>query len=228
MVLDAIIENAYIPLYGITVAVALFRYRKYFYTPLKYLPILFAYTFFNELLGFLILNNEEFSLFANDRYSFYNMVIYNIYSIFFYLYFLYLYWCYLENTKARTFIRYSAILFLLVVFINPLFQDFMMRSQLYSYLLGGFLLIICSILYLIQLRDPARTFSVSRDLLFWLSLGLLIFYLGYLPIKIIRHSSIINDMEIAIIVRRIHLSLIVIMYSCFIIGFLRMRRRLSK
>ncbi|MEK6154639.1 hypothetical protein WIW50_15330 [Flavobacteriaceae bacterium 3-367] len=209
-------------------AVALLRYRKYYYTPLKYLPILFAYTFFNELLGFLLLNNEEFSLFANDRYSFYNMVIYNIYSIFFYLYFLYLYWCYIENAKAKAFIRYSGIFFLLVALINPFFQDFMIRSQLYSYLVGGFLLIICSVLYLIQLRDPGRTFSLSRDLLFWLSLGLLIFYLGYLPIKIIKNSSIINDMGVAIMARRIHLSLILIMYSCFIIGFLRMRRRLSQ
>lgn len=225
--LNVILENSFVPLYGIAALLSLYRYRKYFNTPLKYLPILFAYTFFNELLGIIILKNEHFSLFAGKQYSYYNMVIYNIYSIIFYLYFFYVFRFYIENRKIKKIIGYGSILFLGVAFINPFFYDFIKEAQTYTYVFGGLMLICCSFSYFVQLRDPARVFSINKDLLFWLSLGLFTFYMGYLPIKVHRYFNAINGLSEYIHLRKIHLTLIIIMYSCFIIGFIRMRRRLT-
>ena len=226
--LNKFLENSFVPLYAITALLALVKYPKYYTTSLKYLPIIFAYTFFNELLGILILRNEEFSLFMNDRYSYYNVVIYNIYSIIFYLYFYYVFWDHLQNEKHKALVLRAGLLFIIVSIINPIFQNFMLEAQVYTYVVGALILLTCIVLYLLQLKKSGPTYSLKRDLLAWLSLGLSIFYIGYLPIKINRHYNAIHGLSEYVHLRKIHLSLILVMYTCFIIGFLRMRRRLSK
>lgn len=224
--MDTFMENSYIPLYGITAVLSLYKYRKYFNTSLKYLPILFIYTFFNELLGELISEYELFSLFQKSLYITYNVIIYNIYNVIFYLYFYYIFWNSLVNEKQKRIIVYGGIIFLLIAVINPFFENFMIEAQTFTYVFGGIVLLLCTIFYFVQLRDPNRVFSINRDLLFWLSVGLFIFYSGYLPIKVDRYFNTIYDLRY-LYLRKIHLSLIIIMYTCFIIGFVRMRRRLT-
>src|SRR5665811_588980 len=123
---DIFILNAYIPIYGITLLVSLYRYPKYYDSKLNYLPILFIYTFLNELLGKLITNYEEFSLVSSDTYSDYNWLIFNIYTIVFYLYFYYIFWCYVESKRRKRIIFYGAILFLTVTITNAFLQKFSM------------------------------------------------------------------------------------------------------
>lgn len=226
--LDVLLENTFVPIYGVALVVALIYYPKYYNTPLKYLPILFVYTFLNELLGVLIYRYDLFSLFVNDIYSYYTWVIYNIYNIVFYLYFYYVFWCFIENENHKKFIGFGGIFFIVVSLINPFFQNFLIESQVFAYVVGGLALLLCTLLYFLQLCGVPKTFYVSRDILFWLSIGLSIFYVGYLPIKIVRYFNAAHGFNEFVHLRKIHLSLILIMYVCFIIGFLRMRRILSK
>ena len=80
-------DHYYIPLYFLTWVISVIRYRRYFDTPLKFFPILIIYTFFTELLGYFIKYNDEFQFFSDARYSWHNVVIFNIYQLVFFLFF---------------------------------------------------------------------------------------------------------------------------------------------
>ena len=67
----------------------------------------------------------------------------------------------------------------------------------------------------------------NQNILLWIGLGILIFTLGYLPIKLSKHFYHDFSMDTYIWLRRIHLSLVLIMYSCFIIGFIKMKKRIK-
>ncbi|SDM23235.1 hypothetical protein [Kriegella aquimaris] len=224
--LDLILENSFIPFYGITLILSISRYSKYYDTPLKYLPIIVLYTFLNEILGYFVLNYEEYALIFDDAYDSYTVVIYNIYNVFFYCYFFYLFWSYIESKKHRDIILIGGIVFLIVAAINPFFQNILIENQVLTYVVGGLILILSVLFYLIQARSEKNNLKLRNNILGWLSAGLLIFYSGYIPIKIYRYINSLNGVGEASYVRRIQLSLIAAMYLCFIIGLLRMKRRL--
>lgn len=225
---DIFLQNSYIPIYGVTLLLSLYKYPKYFDSKLKYLPIIFIYTFLNELLGRIIRNYEEFRLISNEVYSDYNWLIFNVYTIIFYLYFYYIFWSHFEIKISRKIIYWGAILFLVVSMINSFIQNFNMIPQVYGYVFGGLILIYCLILYFKKFFSLQKDFAFKEDILFWLSVGLLIFYVGYLPIKVIRYVHTMDGLVSPPLVKRIHLLLIIISYSCFIIGFIRMKKRFSK
>lgn len=226
--LKLFLENSYLPLYGITFLLSLYRYPKYFDTKLKYLPIIFIYTFLNEILGGLIKYYPEYRFFGSDSLAFYNMVIYNIYSVIFYLYFFFIYKFYIENESIKKKIQYASILFLVVATINPFFQDFVASAQTGTYVFGGLVILGCTACYFIQLFATKTGLRWKNNLLFWISLGLTVFYIGYLPIKIMRQVHVINGTFEGPNARLIQYALIIAMYSCIIIGFIRMRRPLPK
>lgn len=223
---DTFLENSFLPLYGATVLLSFIRYPKYYDTPLKYLPILLLYTLLNEILGYIISTNEAYALVFDEAYSTYTVAIYNVYNILFFSYFYYLFWCYLTKKAHRNVVFWGAIVFLFSAFINPFFQSFMLGNQIHAYFVGAVVLITAIILYWKQIGRAMPWSVLKKNVLFWLSLGLFVFYVGYLPIRINRHFHIINQTSEANYVRRIHLLLIIVMYVCFIVGFLNMRRRL--
>jgi len=207
---------------------ALIMYPRYFDTPLKYFPILLMYTFLNELLGAIIRKNDLYNFVWSDFYSTYNVIIYNIYNIVFFLYFYYVFWSYTMNEKYKNFIVIGSILFLITTAINWFVQSYMFEAQAYTYVVGTVILVCCILFYFMDLRSRLGAWFFKQDLLSWISLGILIFYIGYLPIKISRYYNTINGLTEEPYVRRIQILLVLLMYSCFIIGFLRMRRRLPK
>lgn len=219
--LDTILSNSFVVIYAITLVLALVRYGKYYETPLQYFPILLLYTLLNEILGLVVVRYDYFDLSFEANYENYNVVIYAIYNIIFYLYFYYLFWNYAESKRLKRQIFFIGILFCSVALFNMFIQDITTEHQIISYLFGGITLIYLSISHL-------RKVSISvekKDILFWICIGLLIFLLGYLPIKVIRYLKIegINYM----LIWRMHILLILAMYFCFIVGFVRMREKLK-
>jgi hypothetical protein len=93
-----------------------------------------------------------------------------------------------------------------------------------TYFTGAILLIVSIILYFKHLRFANGSWFVQSNLLSWLSIGILIFLAGYLPIIILGHFNIVAGEDYQII-RRFHLLLILVMYCCFIVGFIKVRRK---
>lgn len=225
---DSVIENLFVALYGVTLILSLYRYPKYFDTKLKYLPILFLYTFLNEFLGGIIRSYEEFSIISKEIYQDYNWLIYNLYMVIFYLYFYYIFHSYVESKRQKANIFYGTIFFVIACMVNAFVEDFSKMPQTYSYVIGGLVLLYCIYLFFKKFFALENDFKIKENILFWLSSGLLLFYVGYLPIKIIRHIHTTQGITPEPIVKRVHLLLIIFSYSLFIIGFLRMKKRLIK
>lgn len=225
--LDTFLENSFLYFYGLVILLALFRYSKFFDTPLKYLPILLMYTFLTELLGTIIKSNTDLNPLISGFYSNYTLVFYNTYNFIFFLYFFYIFWSFISSEKYRKNIVILSISFIIISLINPFFQNYILKSQFYAYSYGGLVLIYCIILYLKENNKILRSKFAKQSLLFWISIGLLIFYAGYIPIKTYYSFSSFENKELFYNLRRIHLSLICIMYSCFIYGFIQMKGKLK-
>ncbi len=224
-ILDTILENACLPLYALTLLIALIKYPKYYSTPIKYFPILLMYTFLTELLGYFTKHYEVFHISIFTAFVKHNVIIYNIYNIIFFNYFFYVYWSYIENKKYKNFILLTGIFFMITSLINPFFQSFKLEAQVYSYLAGAFAILICIILFFWEHGHTSKKLDYGLTGIQWISIGLLIFYLGYAPIKVSRFYNFTYQLNEYIHLRKIHLSLIVMMYISFIIGFLRMKRK---
>lgn len=226
-IVRSFLEMAYVPLYAVTLIVAIWRYPKYFDTPLKFLPILFLYTFLNELLGNLIISDENIALIFSAPTD--NNVIYNLYTIISYLYYYYIFWSFSKDDTFRKNILYGALVFLISCVINVFFQGFIaFGSQTLAYVVGGCVLLYCTICYLWHFYSIPEKFALKQNIIYWLSLGLSVFYMIYLPIKILRYYHSIHRLSEGYYVRSVHLSLILIAYTIYIIGFIKMKRPLGK
>lgn len=224
-VLDTILENASEPLYAVALLMALVRYPKYYSSPLKYFPVLLMYTFLTELLGYFTKNYEVFHISIFTSIVNHNVIIYNIYNLVFFTYFYYVYWSYIESKRYKNFILYGGLFFLIISFINLFLQNFKLESQMYSYMAGALILLMCIILFFREQYHTSKKLDYRFTGIKWISIGLLIFYMGYVPIKASRFYYYLNQLNEYVHLRRIHLMLIILMYICFIIGFLRMKRK---
>ena len=222
--IDIFLEYAFVPLYGITVVVALWRYPRYFDSVFKYLPILLTYNFLNEVLGAFIKYYDEFDFVFKDVLTYNNWIIYNIYDIIFYLYFFYVYWLSINRSNTRKFIITGASLFIVAAIANPFIADFATRFQMVSYFTGAFVLMATILMYFQYSVSKTGIWFTKNNLLSWLSLGIFIFLAGYIPLIILGHFEIVPRENYQII-RRLHLILIIIMYGCLIAGFLKMSKK---
>ena len=221
VILDFIENNYFVIVYGITWFISAITYKKYFDTLLKYFPIIIAYTFFNELLGGLIANNDNYQIVFEKTDTVYNYIIYNLYHFSFFLYFYILYQKVIINLIQKNYIKYGIYFFVLINIINIIFQNPLINFFIFPYLFGVIFLIYCLIIYFKQTLKTYTMDLLKYNLLFWVSLGLLVFHIIYLPLKIFREFKY----ELYIPFRHFHLSMIVLMYVIFSIGFIVCKRK---
>ena len=214
-------ENYFLVFYALAFALSLLRYNRYFDSLLKYFPIIIAYTLISEFLGYFIRVNDNLQIIYIEGYSFYNQLIFNIFDIVFFLYFFYVFSNALINLRFKNWIKYGAVLFIISSIINPFFQDFLLFPQLIASTVGSIVLIISILLYLFGKKSIANVTN-HQNLLFWISIGLLLFYSFYPFILLIGYFDygLYQKLHMLTI---LHV-LIAVMYSCFILGFIFMKR----
>ena len=204
---------------------SVFRYPLYFDTVLKYLPILISYALLCEVLGFSINEFESFQIIYKAQYSNYNAIIFNIFDIVFYLYFCYVFWKTFRKPVNKSLPKYGAVLFLVASLINPLVHDMLLYPQYYAILVGSIVLLACAGRYLMELKS-GKKIPNHRNLMFWISTGILVFYSFY---PIIMFIGLLNtELYAKLHIRTLHHMTIMVMYGSFIVGFLRMKGKLSK
>ncbi len=216
-------NNYFMFFYALALVLSLFSYRKYFDSVLKYLPIIIGYTLFSELIGYIIREYDDIQVVYLEGYSYYNILVFNIFDIVFFLYFFYIYRNEVSNIKFKNWIKYGVILFIACSVVNPFFQDFLLYPQMFASTLGSIVLIMSIVMFFLGKKSLVNAPN-HQILLFWISWGLLIFYLLY---PFILYIGYFVDYELykQFHVRTIHHLLIVVMYSCFILGFILMSRK---
>lgn len=215
-------ENYFIPIYFIGLVISLIRYRTYFDTPLRYFPLIIAYTLVNELLGVMVKTYPDFSFFDDIKYSEHNDIIYNLYSIIFFGFFFIVYMRIVRNTKYKKWIKYIALFVLATYILSCFFQNPINTNLFYAHAIGSWGLLAGITLYFLDKKTTNTFFYQPLNLVFWISMGLIIFYsvfpflflIGYLNYELWEHYHFRTVLRV----------LIVLMYSSFIIGLIKGRR----
>ncbi len=199
--------GVFIELFAVVIGTIYFY--KYKNTALKYILLLFWYTVINDLLGVFYLRGG---------YEDYNAIIYNIYNVINFTYLLFLYRHYIQNKTHKKAILFFSIIYLISFVINGFFENYLIEFQKFPYIIAAIFLVITISLYFIEILNSQKVLNAKRNLLFWISVGFLIFFVGNLPFRILTNYYMkLTDATISFLVK---LTLTIIMNICFIIGFI--------
>lgn len=216
-------EHFYVPLYLITWVISIFRYRRYFDTPLKYLPMIIIYTFFTELLGVLIKYNNNFQFFSDGRYAWHNVIIYNVYQIVFFIFFFEVYRKVAQNGTIKKQIRYLSILCILSYIANAIIYNPLHNQMTYGHIIGSLMMVYVIIQYFKEKIQEEKTQPLKFNLMFWISSGLMVFYTLFPIISVIYLLDL--NIGIQIYFRPLLLTSIALMYGLIILGLLIGKRK---
>lgn len=194
--------------------ISILYYKKFKSTIYKYFIIYLYFTFIIEFLGTIsaILYRKE-SLFVLNTNP-----VYNIYIVVTFLFYLTFYKSLFRNNNNKKTINIFLLLYLLFIpfdlfilkthFLNDFFAN--------NLVFGSTLLVITLILFLIEIINNEKiVFNIKKSFIFWISVGALLFYIGVIPIII--SSEYLNFKGLY---HTILTPLNIIMYGCFVVGFI--------
>ncbi|NAY93042.1 hypothetical protein GTQ34_14045 [Muricauda sp. JGD-17] len=216
-------EHYFIPFYLLAWIVSVVTYRKFFDTVLKYFPVFIAYTFFTELLGYFIKYHEEFQFFSDERYSWRNIIIYNIYQLITFLFFYWVYWKTLKSKKHKKWLKYGVGAVLVSYVISLFFQNPFYISLYYADIVGALVLIMCILFYFKEKKEEKNPYPQSYNLLYWVSIATFIFYL--LAPYVLLIGFVRYDIWTMYDLHSVLVALILLMYTLFIIGMFMGKRK---
>jgi len=221
--LEFINQSYFVIFNAIALIISLSTYSKYFDTVLKYLPILIAYTLINELLGYFLLYYPSFRVFLDFEDSQTNHIIYNIYDLIYFPFFYYVYWGLVSNSRDKKLITFGAVLVVLCYILNSYFQNPMYYGLYYAYAVASAVTIFCVVLYFIDQHNQNKPILQPYNLVFWVSLGLLILHTFSPTLLIIGYYDPDNWHNLNL--QTFHHLVIILMNLLFIIGFIKARKR---
>jgi len=174
--------------------------------PLRLFLIFLGYSLITEILG------TYFGFFARINTA----VIYNIWNLINYLFYSLFFFLIIKNKLKRRIITLLAVLFFGFELINTLFfQDFLNEVFINNAILGYLLLAIIVILFFTELLNSDQIMRVQKSMFFWISLGVLLYSLVFIPVFIIGEFISYRG-----IYRYVTFGLNIIMAICFITGFI--------
>lgn len=152
--------------------------------------------------------------------------IFNIYIVAEFCFYFFLFRKMLKNKKAKTVAFFGAILFPVVVVANCLFiKGGFNRLATYSIISGSLLIIAFACMYFYQLLQTPEKMKLFAIPFFWICTGLLFFYAGqFVIMAIFPYLAYNKDATFTQIFRTVVDNLNILLYCCFIIGFLCQRK----
>ena len=192
-------------------------YYKYKHTVLKYFLFLLWYISITELVGWYGSVNDTFG-FHKDGVV-YRTWLYNLLRVITLSSLFYIYFKYLKNNLFKKWVKLFIIIYAsLSIFNWILWQNFLFERSEAPRIVGTVFLIITILFYFIELLRSEKIIVFHRMLLFWISVGLLLFYSGTVPfvLKWNGYMLIPGIHKLFLIVY----VLAIIMYLTFTFGFI--------
>ncbi|KZS39360.1 hypothetical protein AWE51_12520 [Aquimarina aggregata] len=194
----------------ITAVVGTLYLKKYKDTKLKYFVFFLWYTAINEAIGGIYLKR-----YVNIEWG---DLIYNIYYFISFGYLLILYKNHLVNKRNKSLAYFFLVTYIALLIINGFYQNYVYELQIIPYIAASCFLVITISLYFIEILNSQRVLYVSKNLLFWISIGLLLYHIGNIPFRILRnYYTDITDATTAFLLGAF---LTVTMNLSFIFGFI--------
>lgn len=195
-------------------------FSKYKNTALKFFLFLLWYITLTEFLSWYSMKygiNEL--LFIDDKGVRYNWWMYNLLRFITFNCLFFIYYKYLKTKIYKKWIRIFMLIYIITSVINWSFlQSFIWNNSEIPRTIGSIFLIVTILFYFIELLKSEKVLVFHRLLLFWISVGLLLYYAGTIPfaLKINGYALIPGIHKLFLIVY----ILAIIMYLTFTFGFI--------
>jgi hypothetical protein len=197
--------------------VSLISFRTGFSRPIRFFSIILLFSLAVELTGFIysrILHRHNAHI-----YNLNFLIIFPLYG-FFYSQFFPLY-------KMKRRILVFTVIYFLFALVNIIFIQRLYTWNSYSLIAGSLLNIYLSISYFQDLLPKTELIKLQSDPVFWISAGVLIFYLAEMPyislLNYLNNNFLALSKQLLVILKILNM----LMYSLFIIAFL-WRKNLQK
>ncbi|KQS53589.1 hypothetical protein CLV50_2004 [Flavobacterium lindanitolerans] len=148
-----------------------------------------------------------------------NYGVYNFYMLVSLSYYLLLLKYLLVQRSHRRLVDVFLAVFILFYFANFIFiQKNISETFTYSFTLGVLFVLLMSCLYLVEIFNSKKILNFSKSVFFWFILGVLLLHVPYLPFMLAIKWFLIESNES--VYSLVLFILNVLMYGCFIIGFI--------
>ncbi len=180
----------------------------------KWFPIYLAIILITELTGKYIL------VVLHDRKL--NANIYRFFGI--PIQFLFFFWLFKQNLKPYKEKRWP--LYGAAIYIISWVVDFVYISKMkfgfqsFSYTMGNIILLVLLILFFVKFINSDEILEYKSSMMFWVCVGLLIFYLGTFPFYGLRNTLLQNYRGVYDVYWYINFILDYLMYILFAIAFI--------
>ena len=185
-----------------------YKYRGMF---LKYFLLILWYTVINEFSGLIL---EKMGVRTN-------VIIYNIYHLINFSFLFLVFRIYVKKDILKKCITLFMGLYILSFFVNLIFENYLVRVQTVPFFIAAIGIIISVLFYFSQVLNTNEVLYVRQNLLFWISVGYLLYLSGSLPIRVIRnfYTDAYSSETLKYILDASGL-LSIVMNICFILGFI--------
>ncbi len=177
-----------------------------------YFSLGLGYMFINELLGFI----------AGYYRTIYQLPFANLYSLIFPILIYLLFYKISNSESVKKQIKILSIaLFVFFIIDNLIYRNFITDLQFHTYLVSTVILIYIIGKNLLQIMESDIIEEYQRSKSFWISMGLLMFYVPFIPIIFAFKFMLLNP-EVRNV---LNLLLIFVMNFCFIYASLFTKRK---
>lgn len=172
-----------------------------------------CYTFIGELTGIILIKN---GIKAN--------IVYNVYSLVFTIFFVVFFRNYINNNTFKKVATWLIIIFLLGVTANSLFAQHIINNlQTHTFVLGFLIVAVVISLFFIDILNGDAILKLNKLPHFWVSVGVFSFAICIVPVMVIA-----NFIGWSGAYDYILLAVNVIMYGCFVTGFIVSKKEFNK
>jgi len=123
--------------------------------------------------------------------------------------------------KRRTLLWFFILFIIAFATISAFLQEFDKITQSYTYAIGVILLISTIVIYFMDVLSGEFILRFERSVMFWFSLGLLLFHVPFMPFQFIAEYYNFNSNIYIVILFGLNL----IMHSCFVYGVLWSKKK---
>ena len=193
--------------YSIVLAVGFFNLNKIKDSKaLKLFLFFIFYSFVTEISAYFI----------SFYYNFPSFFIYNIWNLVNNYFFLFFFLKILKKGRNK---KIVAVLILTYTFISIIdisfFTSFIRSNMDYNIVIGSILIVTTVLIYLAEKLLDDTVLNLNKSMYFWISIGVLLFNIGFIPVYAIANYIGYNG-----VFDIITLLLNVLMIGCFITGFI--------
>jgi hypothetical protein len=201
-----IFKYGYIAIYAITVSVGLFHFKKYNDNSLlKWWLAFLIYSFLTECI----------TLYIVEIYKVRTIILTNTWFILNTIFYLIFYFKKVTSLGKKKIIKGLIAFFILYNLLMLFFMNYTREYFVYSWINGQILVVLATMIYYADVLKSNEILDFQKSIFFWISIGVLIFNIGLLPVFVI--GELIDWQGIF---RYIIFILNIILSLCFITGFI--------